>query len=199
MNTSQIDPLQYRQTDYPIELLIIKRWSARAMSGEPLAHAELLRLFDAARWAPSGANRQEWYFLYAHRSTPAFDAFYSLLDEGNQGWCHRAAVLLVILARKQTEEGRNIRTHAFDTGAAFQNLALQATAMGLIVHPMGGFDVTRTRKELNIPEYFEVMAMVAVGQPGEIEDLPAYQQERERPSLRKPLEQIIHEGGFDPA
>lgn len=196
MNISEIDPLQVRLPEYPVEPFILQRWSARAMSGEPLAHAQLLRLFDAARWAPSAANRQEWFFLYAHRATPSFDQFYSLLDEGNQAWCQRAAVLIVVLARTKTDTGRDIRTHAFDTGAAFLNLAHQAIAMGLVVHPMAGYDAVRTREELHVPQDFAILAMVAVGHPGEIEDLPPHQQEWEKPSLRKPVEQIIHEGGF---
>lgn len=196
MNTSQIDPAQYRFPNYPIEPLILKRWSARAMNGEPLAHAELMRLFEAARWAPSAANRQEWFYLYAHRDTTNFDIFYDLLDAGNQAWCHRAAVLLVVLSRKVADNGRNIRTHAFDTGASFENLALQAISMGLIVHPMAGFDLERTRQSLNISEHFEIQAMVAIGHPGEIEDLPPHQQEREKPSLRKAIDEIIHEGSF---
>ena len=196
MNVSQVNPLEYRHPENEIEALILRRWSARAMSGEPLLQSELMRLFEAARWAPSGVNRQEWFFLYAHRDTENFDQFYALLDEGNRAWCHRAAVLLVVLGRKTTDDGRNIRLHAFDTGAAFENLALQATAMGLVIHPMGGFDVNRTRTELNVPDNFEVLIMAAVGHPGEISDLPKHQQEREIPSQRKPLEQIFQEGAF---
>ncbi len=196
MNVSTIDPLQYRTPEHPIEALFLRRWSARAMSGAPLAQAELLRLFEAARWAPSSSNRQEWFFLYAHRDTPDFDVFYSLLDEGNRGWCHRAAVLVICLSRTVSEEGRNQRMHAFDTGMAFLNLMLQATTMGLIAHPMGGFDAVRAREELRIPEHFAVQAMLAIGYPGEIEDLPPHQQEREKPSGRKPVEEFIHAGGF---
>ena len=196
MNSSQIDPLEYRFPDHDIEQLILPRWSARAMSGDPLPQSELLRIFEAARWAPSRANKQGWYFLYAHRDTMDFDRFYALLDEGNQGWCNRAAVLVVILSRRSTDDGRPIRVSAFDAGAAFENLALQAKAMGLVVHPMAGFDVKRTRVELNIPDHYEVLVMVAIGHPGEIEDLPAYQQSREFPNQRKPVSEIIHEGSF---
>ena len=196
MNISEIDPLQVRIPEYPVEPFILQRWSARAMSGEPLEHEQLLRLFEAARWAPSAANRQEWYFLYAHRDTPTFDQFFSLLDEGNQAWCQRAAVLIVVLARTKTDTGRNIGTYAFDTGAACLNLAHQAISMGLVVHPMAGFDAARTREELHVPEDFAVLAMLAVGHPGEIEDLPPHQQERETPSLRNPVAHFIHEGAF---
>ena len=196
MNTSEIDPFEYRFPEYSIEPLILPRWSARAMSGEPLPQSELLRIFEAARWAPSRANNQGWFFLYAHRDTPAFAQFYSLLDEDNRGWCNRAAVLVVILSRRSTDDGRPIRVNAFDAGTAFENLALQAKAMGLVVHPMAGFDVERTRSEFHVPDHYEVLFMVAIGHPGEIEDLPTFQQAREIPSQRKPVSEIIHEGSF---
>lgn len=196
MNTSSINPLEYRQAEHQIEPLFLRRWSARAMSGAPLAQADLLRLFEAARWAPSSSNRQEWFFLYAHRNTPEFETFYSLLDDGNRAWCHRAAVLVMALSRQVAEDGREQRMHAFDTGMAFQNLMLQATTMGLVAHPLGGFDKLRARGELHIPEYFAVQAMLAIGHFGEIEDLPPHQQERERPSGRKVVDEFIRQGGF---
>src|SRR5438067_1905914 len=59
-----------RKSDHPVEPLFLRRWSPRAMSGEPLSEAEILRLFEAARWAPSTYNEQEWRFLYARRATP---------------------------------------------------------------------------------------------------------------------------------
>ena len=82
---------EHRTPDYPIEPLLLDRWSPRSMSGEPLDEAELMRLFEAARWAPSTYNEQEWRFLYARRDTPHWPAFFGLLMEANQAWCDRAA------------------------------------------------------------------------------------------------------------
>ncbi len=199
MNISQINVRDYRKAEYPIEDFIINRWSARAMSGEPLPQDELLRLFEAARWAPSAGNFQEWYFLYAHHGTPEFEQFFSLLDEWNQIWCKQAGVLLVVLSNTLSPKGKPIRTHAFDTGNAFENLALQAVAMGLVVHPMGGFFADRARSELHIPENYVIQCMVAVGYPGNIEDLDEYNQEREFPNQRKDLSELYREGGFPPS
>src|SRR6185437_5585799 len=124
----------HRTPEYPIERLFIERWSPRAMNGEPLDNAELMRLFEAARWAPSTYNEQEWRFLYAPRDTPHWPAFFGLLMEANQAWCHRAAVLIVVLSHKVfARDGRPNPVHTFDSGAAFENLALQGAAMGLVV------------------------------------------------------------------
>ena len=93
------DPKETRKADHAIEPLFLRRWSPRAMSGEPLSEEELLTLFEAARWAPSTFNEQEWRFLYARRDTPQWSQFFDLLMEANQVWCKRATVLTVVVDR----------------------------------------------------------------------------------------------------
>jgi nitroreductase len=187
-----------RTTPIPIDSLFLDRWSPRAMSGEPIEEGELMVLFEAARWAPSSGNAQPWRILYARRDTPAWPTFLGLLVESNQAWAHRAAALLVFVSRHLFERnGKPSVTHAFDTGAAWENLALQGTLRGLVVHGMEGFDYARARTELAIPAEFTVQAMVAIGKPGAKEDLPEYQQKRESPNDRRPLAQTICEGRFN--
>lgn len=187
----------HRTPDHPIETIFLDRWSPRAMSGEPLDGRELARLFEAARWAPSTYNEQEWLFLYAHRDSPHWPAFFDLLMEANQAWCERAAVLIVVLSHKVFAlNGRPNPVHTFDAGAAFENLALQGAAMGLVVHGMAGFDRDRARAELRVPDDHDVEAMVAVGHPGDPADLPEPLRQREAPSGRKPIAEIAREGGF---
>ena len=138
------------------------------MSGEPISDEEMLTLFEAARWAPSTYNEQEWRFLYARRDTPQWPAIFDLLVEGNQAWCRQAALLAVIVAHKVFEKnGKPNPVHLFDCGCAFENLALQGTAMGLVVHGMQGFDFDKARTALNVPDDFAVAAMFAVGRPAD--------------------------------
>jgi len=189
--------LEYRQADYPVEPLFLARWSPRAMSSEPISDLEMRRLFEAARWAPSTYNEQEWRFLYARRDTPHWPTFFDLLVEANRQWCQRAALLVVILAHKVFDRnGKPNPVHLFDSGCAFENLALQGTAMGLVVHAMQGFDYQKARTSLQVPDDYAVVAMIAVGRPGEISVLPQELQQREHPSDRKPIERIICEGSF---
>ena len=61
---------------------------------------------------------------------------------------------------------------------------------------MGGYDADRARLDLNIPERYQPQCMIAIGLPGDISLLSEYNQSREIPSQRKPLDEIIHEGGF---
>ncbi|MEX2317712.1 MAG: nitroreductase family protein [Pirellulales bacterium] len=192
-----IDALEFRKADHPIERLFLKRWSPRAMSGEQLTGAEMLTLFEAARWAPSTYNEQEWRFLYARRETPQWKTFFELLAEGNRGWCERAGLLVVILAHKVfAKNGKANPVHLFDCGAAFENLALQGAAMGLVVHGMQGFDFDKAREALGVPDDWAVAAMFAAGKPGDEADLPEPLRQREMPSGRKKVHEIICEGRF---
>lgn len=187
----------HRTADHPIEPLFLDRWSPRAMSGEPIDEPELMRLFEAARWAPSTYNEQEWRFLYARRDSAHWPAFFGLLMEANQAWCDRASVLMVVVSHKVfARDGRPNPVHTFDAGAAFENLALQGAAMGLVVHGMAGFDRGRARGALQIPDDYDVEAMIAVGHPGDPEALPPQLWARETPSGRKPVAEIAREGPF---
>ena len=192
-----IDIRTYRQPARAIEALFVQRWSPRAMSGETINDAELLTLLEAARWAPSSYNNQPWRFLYAKRDTPHWPVFFDLLIEANQRWAHNAAVMLVLLSKNTFEHnGEPAPTHTFDTGAAWQNLALQGAAHGLVVHGMQGFDADKARDVLHVPADFTVEIMVAIGKPGPITVLPERYREREVPSGRKPVDEIAFEGPF---
>jgi nitroreductase len=186
-----------RTSDYPIERLLLERWSPRAMAGQPISDEELMTLFEAARWAPSSYNGQPWRFIYAKRDTKHWAKLFDLLVPFNQSWCHAAAVLVVIVSRDTFAwNNKPARTHSFDTGAAWENLALQGHAMGLVVHGMEGFDYERAKKELNIPDGYTVEAMFAVGRPGRKEDLHKELQEREEMSNRNPISSFVFEGEF---
>jgi nitroreductase len=187
----------HRKPEYPIESLFIRRWSPRAMTGEPLSDEELMRLFEAARWAPSTYNEQEWRFLYARRDTPHWVTFFDLLMEANQAWCKDAAVLVVALARKTFSRNEKPNpVHLFDTGSAWQNLALQATAMGIVSHGMAGFDFDKARSALRVPDQYAVAAMFALGRPGDPDKLPTELRERETITDRRPVRESICEGAF---
>ena len=186
------------QAQYPVDELFLDRWSPRAMSGEGVTDEELMTLFEAARWAPSSYNNQPWRILYARRETGQWPVFFNLMVEGNQAWAKDAAALLLFVSKETFDfNGKPYPTHSFDTGAAWENLALQATMLGLVTHGMQGFDYERARSELNIPEGFRVEAMIAVGRPGDPARLSAGLREREAPSGRKSLAEITCEGAFN--
>ncbi|ELY93886.1 nitroreductase [Natrialba hulunbeirensis JCM 10989] len=188
----------HRDTAYDIDPLFVNRWSPRAMTGEPLDEDEYLPLFEAARWAPSAFNNQHWRFIYASREDEEWDTFADLLLGGNEEWATDAAVLAVIVSKTTFDHnGEPAPVHSFDTGAAWQNLALEGARRGLAVHGMAGFDYERAAEELDVPEEFEVEAMFAVGERAPAESLPEELQEREQPSDRKPVDEIVFHGSFE--
>ncbi|MEP6822375.1 MAG: nitroreductase family protein [Chthoniobacterales bacterium] len=186
-----------RHADHPIQPFLLDRWSPRAMSGESIPNPELLRLFEAARWAPSSYNAQPWRALYARRETEHWPTFFGLLVEGNQTWAKDAAALVVFISRKNFDhnEKENV-THSYDTGSAWENFALQGFSQGLVVHGMVGFDYERARAELKIPDAFQVEAMAAIGKPGNPDSLPEKLQKAESPNERRPVSESICEGAF---
>jgi nitroreductase len=188
---------EIRKADHPIEPLLLDRWSPRAMSGEEISTDELMRLFEAARWAPSSFNAQQWRALYARRSTEHWPTFLGLLVEGNKAWAQHAAVLVLFISRENFEHGEKPSvSHSYDCGAAWENFALQGFSQDLVVHGMEGFDYDRARTELKIPDGFRVEAMAAVGKPGRKETLPEKLQSKESPNDRRKLSDSICEGPF---
>ncbi len=185
-----------RTTKYPIEDMFLERYSPRAMSGESISKDELMTLFDAARFAPSSMNAQPWRFIYAMNKTPDFEKFLSFLMDGNKIWCTKASALVVVISKKNFDNGSPSVTHSFDTGSAWENLALQALKMNLVSHGMSGIHYDLIKEKLAIPDDYAVEMMIAIGKHGKIKDLPEPLRARETPNDRKPLEEIIFEGRF---
>lgn len=187
-------------TVVPIEELLARRWSSRAIDADrPVARDALLALLEAARWAPSSGNSQPWRFVVWDRTRDpaawrrAFDA----LEPGNQVWVVRAPLLIVVCADRLDRKDRPNRFAGHDAGLATQNLLLQASALGLVAHPMAGYDAAALRAVAEVPERFETFAMVAIGHPGD----PALLEERHRlkepaPRERRALAESAFEGSW---
>lgn len=197
MSTPDSEITTHRKPTYDIDPQFVNRWSPRALSGEELSDEELLPLFEAARWAPSSYNNQPWRFILAKRNTPQWEKIFNLMGEFNQGWTKNAAVLVVVISHNNFEHNNNPSvTHSFDTGSAWENLALEASRRKLVAHGMQGFDYEKAKTDLGIPDDYTVEAMIAIGKPGKKEDLSPELQEREVPSDRKPLSDLLFKGEF---
>ncbi|MEJ8548362.1 nitroreductase family protein [Brevibacillus borstelensis] len=185
-----------RKAAYEIDPVFLNRWSPRSFKEEPVPDDVLFSLFEAARWAPSGSNEQPWRFIIA-RTPEDKQRFYPFIADGNRIWCEKAPVLALVLSKTVNGRGDFNRAHAFDAGAAWGYLALQATKQGLITHAMGGFDPEKARAALGVPDDYELHAVIAIGYQGEKEALPEQLQEREKPSGRRELVQTVFEGVFE--
>ncbi|MGI0018267.1 MAG: nitroreductase family protein [Nitrosotalea sp.] len=186
-----------RNTTFEINDIIVSRWSPRSFEPSEISDKDLFSLFESARWAPSSSNSQPWRFIYAKRDSKNWNDFFNLLIDFNKQWCADASALVVIISRKNFENnGQPSLTHQFDTGAAWENLALQAVSQGLATHAMAGFDYTKAKTTLEVPDDFEVLAMVAIGKRGPKDKLSSELQTRETPNTRKPLSEIVMDGKF---
>jgi nitroreductase len=154
----RLNPLQISED-------ILYRWSPRKMNGEAVSEAELLPLLEAARWAPSSRNSQEWRFFYALGGDRHFDTLMSFLSEGNQSWCSDAGALLILVSKKTTHDNHTIRSHSLDTGMAYQNFHIEGTRRDLVVHPMGAFDRQKVDQFLKLGEDYHIEIMISVGKP----------------------------------
>ncbi len=186
-------------TQVAIADLIAQRWSPRAIDpDQPVSHDQLLALLEAARWAPSCFGDQPWRYLVwdRFRDPAGWRQAFDCLAEGNQLWVKNAPILLLAVAAPNFgHNDQPNRWAQYDTGAASENLCLQATALGLVAHQMGGFDPEAAKARFNIPADHVGMAMIAVGHPGAIELLPQALAEKEQaPRSRKPLAQLAFEG-----
>jgi len=180
--------------DHPVLDLIRDRWSPRAFSDREVGPEVLRSLFEAARWAPSSNNEQPWAFLVATRNEKAgFARALEPLFPGNAAWARRAFVLGYAVAKlafaKNNAPNRN--SH-YDTGAAMAMLTLEATARGLGVHQMAGFDAQAARAVYAIPAGWEAIAAFAAGYPGDPASLPEGYRDREAaPRVRKPMREFV--------
>jgi nitroreductase len=190
-------PQNTAPVDHEIHDLLKKRWSPLAFSSKPIEKEKINSLFEAMRWAPSSFNGQPWRVIYATQDEREdFEKLSSLLAEGNF-YAKKAYMLLLICSVKNFEYNKKPnKHHQYDTGAAIENLFLQAFSMGLIGHEMAGYDEERSYIVCGIPEEeVRSMAMMAIGYPGEQSALTEDQVKREKsPRRRKPIEEIAFHG-----
>ncbi len=183
--------------DYDLHPLISKRWSPYAFLSQPVSESDLRSLLEAARWGASSFNEQPWRFIVAPReSTDAFAKLLSCLAEANRIWAKNAGVLMLSVASTKFARNDKPNRHALhDVGFAVAQLTLQATALGLAVHQMAGFDFQVARELHAIPADFEPVAAIAIGAPGEPDILPAELAARERAErARRPQTELAYNG-----
>lgn len=189
------------KTDHEVHELITNRWSPRSFSNKPVDDETLMQLFEAARWAPSSYNAQPWRYIYAKReNTEAFEQMRSCLVSFNQEWTAGAAVLILGCAKMYAREDLDKPNHyaKHDLGAASMSMAIQATALGLYVHQMGGLDFEKARETYNLPEGFEIITAIAIGYLGNPDDLSEEMRETEvKTRERAPVSDFVFENSWN--
>ena len=184
-------------SDFPVHELIRERWSPRAFADKPVPKDVLRSIFEAARWAPSSFNEQPWAYIVATKDDKEnFEKLLSVLVDFNVQWAKSAPVLALAVAKLTFANNNALNRNAqYDTGAATALLSVEATARGLAVHQMAGFDAEKARKVFEIPKGWELLAAIAIGYPGDPASLPAPLKDREMaPRTRKPIAEFVMAG-----
>ncbi len=189
-----------RQADHPIAPQFLDRWSARALRPE-VSEAELMSCLEAARWAPSTSNTQPWRYVVARSDEAGFAGILAGLVPFNQDWAKHAGALVVacsLLESVATPEypAKPLPGSAFDAGAAWMSFALQAHALGLVAHAMGGFDRAALTATLAMPASVRIDCVIALGRPGDPASLSEALRGREHPNERRPLAELVMRGRF---
>lgn len=189
--------IKVARPDHPILDLLAQRFSPRAFSARPVEPYKLLRVLEAARWAPSSNNQQPWRFIVTERGSKPFMDLVACLRPGNLTWAPQAPLLILVVAHTRFEATANkpARDNPYawhDVGLAVGNLLVQATALGLYGHLMAGFDREEARGRFSVPEGFEPVTVLALGYLGDPEALPEDLRVKETsPRTRKPLSDLV--------
>lgn len=181
---------------------IHQRWSPRAFDDRDVGPADLARLFEAARWAPSAYNEQPWRFLVARRGSSTHGRIVSALIPFNQLWASNAPLLILSVAKSRFSHDNSVNDYAlYDLGAATALLVVQAAEFGLVAHQMGAFDHAAVRETLGIPAEYLIGAVIALGYLGEPSRLPDEKliAQETTPRTRKPLDAFVFSTWGHPA
>ena len=198
---NSLDEIKRGHSDAPVEDLLLVRWSPRAFADKPVSDADLASIFSAASWAASSYNEQPWRYLVGRKGDEAWNKIFQALLPFNQGWAKSAPVLYAGLAKKtfsHNQAPNGVAVH--DLGAASANASLQAGALGLHTHGIGGFDREGLSKAFSVPEDFEPVACWTLGYLGDPESLPENFKATERqPRTRKSLAEVVFKEWGQPA
>src|SRR5690606_31039783 len=167
------------------------RKSVRKFLEKPVEDEKLNEILEAARLAPSGNNKQPWYFIVIKDETVKEDV---AVATNNQMWIASAPVVIVAVgdmcARSQDYAGVYVdeETNSFDvkrivrdTTIAVTHLLLEVDNQGLGACWCGAFTQAGIRPVFNIPDDKFVLAVIPIGYPAE--------EPKAKP--RKTLEEII--------
>ena len=191
------------QTSQPIAPLLANRWSPCAFDPQkPVSAAAVDALCEAARWAPSCYGAQPWRFVVCNKAEneTAWERALACLAPPNQEWAKNAPVLVVVCAATRFERnGKPNAHHAYDAGAAAFAMVLQAEALGLRAHQMGGFSADVARAAFAVPAGFVCLAMLAAGWQAPASALPTPQLQAREAAARErlPLAAVCHKNQWN--
>ena len=160
--------------------LIQKRYSVRAYCPDPIEPEKLDMILQAARLAPTAANRQPFQLLVIHTDR-CLEELKSVYDEP---WFIQAPIIIGICSLPSKAWIRSDGKNYADVDAAIvmDHIILAATDLGIGTCWIGAFDPDAARKAFGLPAGVEPVAFTPVGYPAD----------QLRTKIRRPIEKLAH-------
>jgi len=172
---------------------IHERKALRALKGDKISRETINTLVKAATLAPSCFNKQPWRFIAADEIA-VLERVYTSFTDANY-WAKKSPAVIAVLTEISLDCSLSDRRDyaLFDTGLAVMNLMLQAESMGLIAHPMAGFDPFKIKEIFRVSDAYIVIALIAVSEKGGSADhLNEMHRARETAAReRKPIDEVL--------
>ncbi len=164
------------------------RRSIRKFEDKPVEDSKLAEVLEAARVAPSWANRQCWTFIVVKDPETRLRVS-ELLEYNPSQKAVKWAPVLIVACADPAESGEvgGKGYYLVDIGIAMQQLCLEAWNQGLGTVWVGMFDEDKLRPILGVPDDIRIVALTPLGYPAQ------WPEDRGR----KPLEDIVHEERWD--
>ncbi len=185
------------KTSVEINHLLAKRWSPRAFKNEQIPDDSIIKMLEAARWAPSSMNDQPWKIIVGQNQDKTYQKIFETLVEFNQQWAKNAPVLMLCCGNKIRENNKPNAAYKYDVGQAIAHLSIQAMSEDIYVHQMGGFSKEKAAEIFQFPSNIEALSIVAIGYLGDPEILhPRMQVSEKEARERKPLKDFVFQNKF---
>ncbi len=173
--------------------IIEKRRAYRSLDPVEINEELIRELAECARLAPSCFNYQPWRFVFVYEKS-LLEELRPALSKGNE-WVYDASMIIAVFSKKEMDCVIKEREYyLFDVGMACAFLILRATELGLVAHPIAGFNPDEVKRILEIPEDMNLITLIIVGKhSSKISPYLSEKQivaEKERPP-RIPLEEFV--------
>lgn len=165
ITTGDILKIRKPQLKYPVIKPLKERFSPRWFSGE-VKDEDLQSMFEAARYAPSGRNRQPWYFYWTKKKEASFEKLSSCISKRHNWWTKNAPVYVMACYIEENEFGKN-EYALYDLGAAVISFVYQAQALGYYCRQVGNFDRDKAKKIFNLPKEQKPFVIIILGKIGD--------------------------------
>jgi nitroreductase len=141
---------------------IKKRRAYRSLDPAEISEDLIKDLAESASLSCSCFNKQPWNFVFVHDKDILLEVR-GALSEGNK-WAYHASMIIAVFGKEELDCIVKERKYfLFDTGMAVGMMILRATELGLVAHPIAGFNEDKAKEILNIPEEMRLITLIIVG------------------------------------